>query len=105
MKRVASHYIYVPEEGYLRQTAIEMEQGRVVRLFPLEGEPEDTLWLPGVVALVTSEMLPLSFCSGPVCSFSVDLSRRMVGRKALYYSAFDFNCWQPAYGTLHTQLL
>lgn len=35
MKRFASHFLFLPAYGYLKQYAIETEEGMVVRLFPL----------------------------------------------------------------------
>lgn len=51
MKRYASHYLFHPERGYLKQYAIEVEEGHVARIFPLSEEIEGTEWLPGVIVL------------------------------------------------------
>ena len=47
MKRFASHFLFLPAYGYLKQYAIETEEGMVVRLFPLTEEIENVEWLPG----------------------------------------------------------
>lgn len=52
MKRFASHYLYVPESGYLKQYAIEMEEEYVIRFFPLTEEIESVEWMPGVIELM-----------------------------------------------------
>ncbi len=51
MKRFASHLLFVPESGYLKQQVVEVEEGRVVRYYPLTEEVEDTEWVPGVIQL------------------------------------------------------
>lgn len=40
MKRFASHFLFLPAYGYLKQYAVETEEGVVVRLFPLTEEME-----------------------------------------------------------------
>lgn len=52
MKRYASHYLFLPGQGYLKQEVIETEGGRMVRHFPLTGEVEDIEWHPGLITLV-----------------------------------------------------
>ena len=47
MKRFASHFLFLPAYGYLKQYAIETEEGMVVRLFPMTEEIENVEWLPG----------------------------------------------------------
>lgn len=41
MKRYASHFLYLPECGYLKQHVVETEMGKMVRVFPLTEEIED----------------------------------------------------------------
>ena len=75
MKRFASHYLFLPGYGYLKQYVVEVDQGYAVRIFPLKEEVEDVEWLPGVIAL---------FPEGPD------------GELASYlYYPFDFNAMQP----------
>jgi hypothetical protein len=38
MKRFASHFLFLPAYGYLKQYAVETEEGSVVRIFPLTEE-------------------------------------------------------------------
>ena len=57
MKRFASHFLFLPAYGYLKQYAIETEEGMVVRLFPLTEEIENVEWLPGAIVLLTQEEL------------------------------------------------
>lgn len=50
MKRFASHYIFLPELGYLKQYAVEIgEDGYVNRVFPLVEEISSVCWFPGVI--------------------------------------------------------
>lgn len=53
MKRFASHYLYVPDTGFLKQHVIEVEEEYVVNFFPLTEEIESVeLDAPGVIELV-----------------------------------------------------
>ncbi|MBC8594486.1 hypothetical protein H8744_14825 [Oscillospiraceae bacterium N12] len=52
MKRFASHYLYIPEKGYLKQFVIEMEEEFVAKFFPLTEEIESVEWMPGVIELI-----------------------------------------------------
>ncbi len=52
MKRFASHYVALPGNMFLKQCVVEMEEGVVIRLFPLTEEIESVEWLPGVIALL-----------------------------------------------------
>lgn len=51
MKRYASHYLFLPEVGFLKQQVIELEGGFVSRIFPLVEEIESVEWMPGVIVL------------------------------------------------------
>lgn len=55
MKRYASHYLYIPNIGFLKQQVVELNEGRVIRLFPLTEEIESVEWMPGVIELVTEQ--------------------------------------------------
>lgn len=57
MKRFASHFLFLPAYGYLKQYVVETEEGIVVRLFPLTEEIENVEWLPGAIVLLTQEEL------------------------------------------------
>lgn len=52
--RYAAHYLYTSSSGYLKQYGIEIEDMRVVRIFPAAAETESTEWLPGVIELEMS---------------------------------------------------
>ena len=51
MKRFASHYLLVPDLGFLKQYVVELEGTTVVRYFPLTEEIESVEWRPGVIEL------------------------------------------------------
>lgn len=57
MKRFASHFLFLPAYGYLKQYVVETEEGIVVRLFPLTEEIENVEWLPGAIVLLTQKEL------------------------------------------------
>jgi len=53
MKRFASHYVYTPSLGFLKQHVVEInDEGHVVALYRLEEEIESIIWTPGVISLV-----------------------------------------------------
>ena len=82
MKRYASHFLFLPEHGYLKQHVVEIENGYVVKTFPLTEELEDIEWLPGAIFLTHKE-----------------------GRlSATYVSGFDITTMQPVAGTQHRPL-
>lgn len=82
MKRFASHYLYVPDTGFLKQYVIEMEEGCIVRFFPFTDEIESVEWMPGVIELVSEEEKLYAYLLYP----------------------FDFTTMQPVAGTLRKQL-
>lgn len=85
MSRYTSHYIHLPSGEFISRKVVELENGRVMRLFSWEEEPEDTVWLPGVIYLVPD-------------------GEQEEGLVAIHFSCFDFTAWQPVGGTPHTQL-
>lgn len=84
-RRYASHYLFIPEKGFLKQHIIEIgEDGYFVRSFPLTEEIENVSWLPGIILL--EETSPDHF-------------------KAFHLSPFDFEKMTPVAETLRTPLL
>lgn len=82
MKRYASHFLFLPEQGYLKQYMVEVENGLVVNMFPLTEEVENVEWLPGAIFLTREEG----------------------GLSATYFSHFDFTTMRPVAGTPHRLL-
>lgn len=82
MKRFASHYLYLPNKGFMKQYVIEMEGGYVVNFYPLTEEIESVEWMPGVIELAPQEDKLYAFILYP----------------------FDFKTMQPVAGTQRRQL-
>ncbi|WP_308768518.1 hypothetical protein [uncultured Bacteroides sp.] len=83
MKRFASHYLFLPEAGYLKQQVVEVtDEGTIQRVFPLKEEMESVEWLPGVIALLTeSEIARLenNECTSEIeYIFSLDLPHKPI---------------------------
>ena len=114
MKRYASHFIFIPGYGYLKQYVVEVKQGSAVSVFPLTEEIEGVEWFPGVIALLDERdsssaeshgifqkqkdiltEVPESFCKEKLLSGLIPY---------LFYP-FDFTTMPPADGTRHRQLL
>ena len=51
IKRFASHFIFLPGYGYLKQYVVGVEEGRVVSGFALTEEIEGVEWFTGVIVL------------------------------------------------------
>ena len=51
LRRVASHEVMLPSGESLLMEVVEIAEGRVVRHYPLGGEPASTEWLPGQIVL------------------------------------------------------
>ena len=54
IKRFASHFIFLPGHGYLKQYVVGVEEGQVVSAFSLTEEIEGVEWFPGVIALLNN---------------------------------------------------
>lgn len=114
MKRYASHFIFIPGYGYLKQYVVEVEKGCVVSVFPLTEEIEGVEWFPGVIALLTAKG------DVPAKLHDIFQKQKEVLKEApetfykdqslsklipyLFYP-FDFTTMQPVGGTRHRQLL
>ena len=58
MKHFASHYLYLPGTGFLKQQVITVsDEGFVEAIAPLTHEVESVEWIPGVIALFSAEQL------------------------------------------------
>ena len=116
MKRFAAHLIYLPDAGCLRQMVVEMEAGRVSRLYPLTHEIADTCWLPGLIILPPTADAPLGLASlrqmatAPLGAPSPEAhlarcNRLAPGRPAAYCPHINLTTYQPVGGTPHIQWL
>ena len=58
MKHFASHYLYLPGTGFLKQQVVTVsDEGFVEAIAPLTHEVESVEWIPGVIALFSTEQL------------------------------------------------
>lgn len=116
MKRYASHYLFLPGYGYLKQFSVETAGGRVMRMYPLPEEVEDTEWLPGVILLLNGEMRnadmrnnPTSYelyfdTALPLSSVPGSVEERAASFIPYLLSPFDFTTMRPVAGTRHRRL-
>lgn len=113
-RQFASHFVFLPRYGYLKQYAVRVKEGQFVSAFPLPEEIEGVEWFPGVIALlndkeeipekcadifqesnVVLQELPKAFCEETASS----------GRIAAYwFYPFDFTRMQPVGETRHRLL-
>ena len=50
MKRFASHYLLIPDIGFIKQQVVEInDEGIVQNIFPLTEEIESVEWMPGEI--------------------------------------------------------
>lgn len=127
MKRFASHYLFLPAAGFVRQQVVEVSaEGSVRRVFPLTEEIESVEWLPGVIALLSGGQIeeiknigifvsniPMFQIKHPNVSnqssqcFQKALSDYEKRGEALFpvlLYPFDFTSMQPVAGTRHRLL-
>lgn len=58
MKRFASHYLYLPSCGFLKQYVVEFGMNDyIAALYPLKEEVESTSWVSGVIILLPQVFL------------------------------------------------
>lgn len=58
MKRFASHYLLLPDVGYVKQQVVEItDEGAVQGLFALTEEVESVEWMPGVIVLLSTAQI------------------------------------------------
>ena len=64
MKRFASHYLLIPDIGFIKQQVVEInDEGIVQNIFPLTEEIESVEWMPGVIVLLPYLFYPFDFIS------------------------------------------
>ena len=128
MKRFASHYLFLPDTGFMKQQVVEIsDDGTVQRVFPLTEEVESVEWMPGVIALIPichserSEESILLYCKEEILRFALNvraddanaalafagslhcLSQQFKLIPILLYP-FDFTSMQPVAETRHRLL-
>ena len=127
MKRFASHYLFMPDVGFIKQQVVEITDEGVVRdTFPLTEEIESVEWMPGVIVLLPADQLeeikntgmilkniPVFQINLPSVSnqfsqcFNEYLQEAEKKGEALFpylFYPFDFTSMQPVDGTRHRLL-
>ena len=108
MKRFASHYIYLPNQGFLKQYVIEICEGHITNLFRLTEEAENIQWMPGGVIVLMPERMQICEISfdKPILSGSVSLDVQMLSARIPYFFyPFNFVKMKPIHETRYTLLL
>lgn len=133
MKRYATHFLFLPGHGYLKQYVVETEEGCVVQMFPLTEEIENVEWLPGAILLLNEEELKevnkedasitapknyskiqkdllinsdriiVKFCKN-LLAILPPLVEGALRRHPVYFSNFDITTMLPVAGTPHKLL-
>lgn len=126
MKRFASHYLFMPDVGFIKQQVVEITDEGVVRdTFPLTEEIESVEWMPGVIVLLPADQLEEIKNTGMILKnipfqinlpsvsnqssqcFNEYLQEAEKKGEALFpylFYPFDFTSMQPVDGTRHRLL-
>lgn len=107
MIRYASHYVYLPDYGFLKQHVVEMLDGHVTALFPLTSEIENTEWQPGVIVLTASEHevdASLFRVKTLLEEVPSDVKDKLSQWIPVLLFPFDFTGMEPAAGTRRRRL-
>lgn len=134
MKRFASHYLFLPDTGFIKQQVVEVtDDGTVQNVFPLTEEVESVEWMPGVIVLISScpsersEESILLYCKEEILRFALNSNgdeEQIVASKSFTGSSigssssfsqqsklfpvllypFDFTSMQPVSETRHRLL-
>ena len=109
MKRYASHFLFLPGHGYLKQYVVEIGEGQCVsRIFPLTEEVENTEWLPGVIALLTeveTDYPHFDTCCNILTAIPPVIEEELPYLIPWLFFPFDFTTMQPGAGTQRKLLL
>lgn len=79
-----------------------MEEGAIARIFPLTEEVENTEWLPGVMALLTSEdaaMPEFGKHRKLLDAVPLEIADRLSSLTPVLFFPFDFTTMLPVAGT------
>ena len=109
MKRYASHFLFLPGHGYLKQYVVEIGEGQCVsRIFPLTEEVENTEWLPGVIALLTeaeTDYPHFDTCCNILTAIPPVIEEELSCLIPWLFFPFDFTTMLPGAGTQRKLLL
>ena len=124
MKRFASHYLFMPDVGFIKQQVVEITDEGVVRdTFPLTEEIESGEWMPGVIVLLPADQLeeikntgmilknipvfqinPSNILNQSSRCFEESLKEKGEVLFPVLFYPFDFISMQPVDGTRHRLL-
>ena len=127
MKRFASHYLFMPDVGFIKQQVVEITDEGVVRgVFPLTEEIESVEWMPGVIVLLSESQVeeikntgmilknipvfqinPSNILNQSSRCFEESLKELKEKGEVLFpvlFYPFDFISMQPVDGTRHRLL-
>ena len=127
MKRFASHYLLIPDVGFVKQQVVEIsDEGVAQNIFPLTEEVESVEWLPGVIVLLpvhqmeeikntgmVAKNIPVFQQNLPVlidsssCTLNDFLDTSRKNGEVLFpylFYPFDFTSMRPVDGTRHRLL-
>lgn len=121
MKHFASHYLYLPGTGFLKQQVVTVsDEGFVEAIAPLTHEVESVEWIPGVIALFSPKQLEAlkkntagfarnhqDGCEQSSRHFQTTIKALKEKSIFLYpcvFYPFDFTSMQPVAGTRHKLL-
>ena len=127
MKRFASHYLFMPDVGFIKQQVVEITDEGVVRdTFPLTEEIGSVEWMPGVIVLLPADQLeeikntgmilknipvfqinPSNILNQSSRCFEESLKELKEKGEVLFpvlFYPFDFISMQPVDGTRHRLL-
>lgn len=102
MKRYASHFLFLPEYGYLRRQVVETEEGTIVRIFQLTEEVENTEWLPGVMLLLPAadaDMPEFGRQRNLLEAMPPEVEEKLSSFTPVVLFPFDFTTMRPVAGT------
>ena len=116
MKRFASHYLFMPDVGFIKQQVVEITDEGVVRdTFPLTEEIESVEWMPGVIKntgmilknIPVFQINPSNILNQSSRCFEESLKELKEKGEVLFpvlFYPFDFISMQPVDGTRHRLL-
>ena len=127
MKRFASHYLFMPDVGFIKQQVVEITDEGVVRdTFPLTEEIYSVEWMTGVIVLLPADQLeeikntvmilknipvfqinPSNILNQSSRCFEESLKELKEKGEVLFpvlFYPFDFISMQPVDGTRHRLL-
>lgn len=100
-RRYAAHFIYESPSSIHKQCVIELEDGKVIAIFPLTGEIASTIWLDGVIILSSHSDYKLK----PEYDFPTLLSELCNGQFYAYHlSPIDMTDLKPKANTILKRL-